>query len=174
MRPVPIQAIVLALLLASVPAQAETLKYLTSDVAGADLYIDTETIRRMPPIPVKRPFAAVQVWTIYDYSKVRREQARQARALLSFNCQRRTMAILAYVKRRPDGRPIQDWRAIDYDFKYQPAEADTMTAFVMAELCGFAPPLAMVPPPIVPPPLSWPPPTARPFPPPPVPVIPRP
>lgn len=176
------RAIALFLLLASMPAQAENLKYLTSDDTGADLYIDTQTIRRMPPIPNKRPFAAIQVWTIYDYSKVKREAARQARALLTFNCQQRTMAILAYVKRRPDGRPIQDWRSIDYDFKYQPAEADTMTAFVMAELCGFPPPVAMVPPPPPPPvtapgtvpPIYGPLPPQRPMPPPPVPFIPKP
>jgi hypothetical protein len=153
---------VMALTLAATPAQAERMKYLTSDAQGADLYIDIDSVRRMPPIPNKRPFPAVQVLTVYDYSKVRREPAREARALLTFNCQQRTMAILSYVKRRPDGRPIQDWRSIDYDFKYQPAEADTMTAYVMADVCGWAPPAPMVQP--FPQPAPVPPPVIRPMP----------
>lgn len=148
------------LIMVSTPAQAETLKFLTSDVAGTDLFVDTDSIKRSGPIPNKRPFPAVQVWTVYDYSKVKREPARSARALLSFNCQGRTMAILAYVKKRPDGRPIQDWRAIDYDFKYQAAESDALSAFVMADVCGFPPPAPLVPPPPPPPPVATTPPTS--------------
>jgi hypothetical protein len=144
-------------LIMAAPAHGETLKYLASDLQGTDLLIDTSSIRRSPPIPNKRPFAAVQVWTVYDYTKVKREPARTARALLSFNCQQRTMAILAYVKKRPDGRPIQDWKSIDYDFKYQTAESDALAGFVMADVCGFPPPPPLVPPP---PPAPITPPTA--------------
>lgn len=151
------RALALFALIIATPANGETLKYLASDLQGTDLLIDTSSIRRSAPIPNKRPFAAVQVWTIYDYTKVKREPARAARALLSFNCQQRTMATLAYVKKRPDGRPIQDWRSIDYDFKYQTAENDALAGFVMADVCGFPPPAPLVPPP---PPAPITPPTA--------------
>ena len=150
----------LALIAIPSPAHSESLKYLASDNQGTDLFVDTESIRRSGPIANKRPFPAVQAWTVYDYTRVKREPARSARALLSFNCQQRTMAILAYVKKRPDGRPIQDWRSIDYDFKYQSAESDALSAYVMAELCGFAPPAPLVPPPPPPAPVTPKPPSA--------------
>lgn len=133
------------------PLGAEMLEPIAPASNGVEVAIDRDSLRPLPPLPGRRRFAVIQVWVIYDYTKVRRDVFRDGRALLSFNCAARTSAMLAQKKYKRDGSRFYDWVGIDIDFKYKPVDAGTQTESVMQRVCGFAPTPLL---PTLPPPAS--------------------
>jgi hypothetical protein len=117
-------------------ATAERLELVAALEDGSDLYIDTDSLRRLPPVRGERPFPVTQVWAFYDLSKNRREKAREARALVSFNCATRTHNVLAFKKTLPSGQRQHDWRAIDYDFKYEKIDPDGQMDILLHRVCN--------------------------------------
>jgi hypothetical protein len=117
-------------------AAAERLELVAALEDGSDLYIDTDTLRKLAPVRGERPFPVTQVWAFYDLSKNRREKAREARALVSFNCAARTHNVLAFKKTLPTGQRQHDWRAIDYDFKYEKIEPEGQMDILLHRVCN--------------------------------------
>lgn len=125
-------------------ASAERLELVAALEDGSDLYIDTDSLRRLPPLRGERPFPVTQVWAFYDLSKNRREKAREARALVSFNCAARTHNVLAFKKTLPTGQRQHDWRAIDYDFKYEKIEPEGQMDILLHRVCNIPYPRPVV------------------------------
>ncbi len=127
---------IFGLVLMGTTARAERLEQIGVSSAGAVLYLDRDSMRTDRPIPRQRPFEAIQIWAVYDLQGVRRDPARNERALYSFDCAHRTSNTLAYQRFRPNGARLHDWRAADFDFKYEPVKSGTLTEQAMIYVCN--------------------------------------
>ena len=131
-------AFVISVALASPAAvAAETLEHVLALDDGGQVYVDKDSLRRLPPVPGDRAFPVMQVWAFYDLSGNRREKARSARALINFNCARRTSNVVAYKKTLPSGAKQYDWQASDVDFKYEAVVAESQMDELLRRACGF-------------------------------------
>jgi hypothetical protein len=117
-------------------ASAERLEQIGVSSNGALLYLDRDSMRTNRPIVGQRPFEAIQIWAIYDLQGVRRDPARGERALYSFDCLHRTSNTLAYQKYKANGARMHDWKAADFDFKYEPVKSGTLTEQAMLYVCN--------------------------------------
>jgi hypothetical protein len=124
-------------LAAPAAAAAETLEHILALDDGGQVYIDKDSIRRLPPVPGDRAFPVMQLWAFYDLSGNRREKARSARALINFDCTRRTSNVVAYKKTLPSGAKLYDWQAADVDFKYEKVEDTSQMDELLRRACGF-------------------------------------
>jgi hypothetical protein len=118
------------------PVRAETLVEVGTSTSGAILYVDRDSMRTDRAIKGQRPFDAIQIAATYDLRGVRRDPGRTERALYSFDCARRTSNTLAYQKLRADGSKLYDWKAADFDFKYEPVKPGSLTEQAMAYVCS--------------------------------------
>jgi hypothetical protein len=148
--------LILALICVAPAVTAETLEHIVTLNDGGEVYIDSESLLRLPPIKGDRPFPVVQLAVIYDLSGNRREKARSARSLINFNCQKRIGNVIAYKKLLPSGDRVYDWRGADVDFKYEAIVPASQMDELLARACGFPKPQAaelqwVAPVPLVPP-----------------------
>jgi hypothetical protein len=118
-------------------AAAETLEHVVALDDGGQVYVDKDSLRRLPPVPGDRAFPVVQIWAFYDLSGNRREKARSARALINFNCARRTSNVVAYKKTLPSGAKLYDWQSADIDFKYEAVVPESQMDELLRHACGF-------------------------------------
>jgi hypothetical protein len=118
-------------------AAAETLEHILALDDGGQVYVDKDSLRRLPPVPGDRAFPVMQIWAFYDLSGNRREKARSARALINFNCSRRTSNVVAYKKTLPTGAKLYDWQSADVDFKYEAVEEASQMDELLRRACGF-------------------------------------
>jgi len=121
---------------ASAPAFAEALVYLGPGAGNIEVYADRESLRTTAAPSRLRPFSAVQVWVVYDTSKVRRSDTRSERSLLSFNCVRRTRTILAYQKIKSNGTTVHDWHGADVAVRYESVGVNAVDEAVMIWACS--------------------------------------
>lgn len=130
--------LLIAALMSTAPllAQSGQLVEIGTNASGARLSADIGSLRPTAAIAGQRPFDAVQLWVVYDLQGVRRDPARTERALYSFDCKRRLINTLAYQRYRADGRKLHDWRAADFDFKYEAVKAGTLSEQAMNFACS--------------------------------------
>jgi opacity protein-like surface antigen len=117
-------------------AKAETLVQVGTNASGAVLYLDRDSMRTSRAIAGQRGFDVIQIAATYDLQGVRRDPGRTERALYSFDCARRTSNTLFYQKLRADGSRLYDWRAADFDFKYEPVKPGSLTEQAMSFVCS--------------------------------------
>jgi hypothetical protein len=129
-------SLLFALAILPTSVAAERLEQIGVGTNGALLYLDRDTMRTNRAIAGQRPFEAIQIWAIYDLQGVRRDPARSERALYSFDCVRRTSNTLAYQRYKANGARLHDWRAADFDFKYEPVKPGTLTEQAMIYVCN--------------------------------------
>jgi hypothetical protein len=122
--------------LSPLPAAAEDLTFIGVSSSGAQLFVDRATMKTNRPIPGQRPFESVQIWATFDLSGVRRDPARTEKALYSFNCRARTINTLAYRRTRANGTALHDWKAADYDFKYEAVKPGSLPEMAMFFACS--------------------------------------
>jgi hypothetical protein len=125
-----------ALLCYASMAKAETLVQVGTSSAGAILYLDRDSMRTSRAIKGQRGFDVIQIAATYDLQGVRRDPGRTERALYSFDCARRMSNTLFYQKLRADGSKLYDWRAADFDFKYEPVKPGSLTEQAMNFVCS--------------------------------------
>lgn len=126
----------IGLLLMPTLAIAADWRYLTSGTGGVIVHVDTDSIRELPPIEIRRPFPVRQIWVKMDYSQDKTVSYRESRALHRFNCIAETSAIASEVIYNPNGGVIRSWSKEDYDFYYEPTTPDTIGYAVMEFACG--------------------------------------
>ena len=117
-------------------AQGEALVHIGTNSAGAQLSVDRNSLKTLRAVPGQRAFEVVQLWAVYDLQGVRRDPARNERALYSFNCRARTINTLAYARYRANGTRLHDWKAADFDFKYEPVKAGSLAEQAMEFACN--------------------------------------
>jgi hypothetical protein len=125
----------LCLLAFATPAQAETLVNIADAENGDALFVDRATLRTVGPLSGYRGFPATQIWAINLVKASRRAPARTERFQFSFNCAQRTSLILTYQNSRT-GTKLQDWKAADLDFKYEPPRPGSLADFSMLFACS--------------------------------------
>ncbi len=118
------------------PAMAEDLIFIGVSSGGAQLFVDRATLRTSRAIAGQRPFDAVQIWATFDLSGVRRDPARTEKAHYSFNCRTRTINTLAYRRTRANGTTLHDWKAADFDFKYEAVKPGSLPEMAMFFACS--------------------------------------
>ena len=123
-------------LLAPVPAIAEDLTFIGVSSSGAQLFVDRTTMKTSRAIAGQRPFEAVQIWVTFDLSGVKRDPARTEKALYSYNCRTRMINTLAYRRTRANGTTLHDWKAADYDFKYEAVKPGSLPEMAMFYACS--------------------------------------
>ncbi len=132
-----VKALLISLALVSpAPAAAEDLTFIGVSSSGAQLFVDRATMKTSRAIAGQRPFEAVQIWATFDLSGVKRDPARTEKALYSFHCRARTINTLAYRRTRANGTMLHDWKAADFDFKYEAVKPGSLPEMAMFFACS--------------------------------------
>ncbi|MDJ0275202.1 hypothetical protein QLH51_00085 [Sphingomonas sp. 2R-10] len=118
--------------LISAPASATSWTKATSGTDGSIWYIDTDTIKRATGTLDRD---AIKVWVKTDYSAVRNEPAREAKALIFINCNEEQAKTTTLVKYRADGSILVDLSP-SYS-SYKPIIPETVMHGIMLAACPF-------------------------------------
>ena len=140
------------LLLSSAPAFADIL--IGSNAAGDEIRGVPGTLRVTSPDREMRAFQTVQLLAVLSTGSTRRSGPQVERMLLSFDCAARTMEILTYFKRLPNGTRTHDWRAADLALRYEPVRPGSMTEIAMRYACSGGRETSIYQPPVIPLPAS--------------------
>lgn len=124
----------LFVMLSATPAFADIL--IGSNATGDELHSVPGTLRAMPPVREMREFQAVQLLTVLSTGGKRRSGPQIERMLLSFDCAGRTMEILSYMKRLPNGTRTHDWQAADMALRYELVKPGSMNEIAMRYACS--------------------------------------
>jgi len=129
-------SLLLTFLAFSVPATAADWKYLTSSSTDTAIFVDVDSVRTLPPIPIKRPFAVRQIWVKSDHSKDASERDRESKSMHRFDCDAETMLLVSHTSYRPDGTVSDSFDKEDYEFNYKPVTPDSVGYALMEFACG--------------------------------------
>jgi hypothetical protein len=102
----------------------------------AVVFVDTDSVRGLPPVEIRRPFEAIQLWVKMDFSQDRTVSYREQRQLYRVNCAAETMMIGSSVTYSANGSVVDSWSEEDYDFHYKPQTPETIGYAIMEFACG--------------------------------------
>jgi len=100
MRPINLLTAVAAITMAAAPAFAADWIYVTTDVNGAVIYYDADTIQRSGD--------QITVWRKWDHSRDKTVKERETKSRSRYDCAERTITLLTYINYFPDGKVETD------------------------------------------------------------------
>lgn len=113
-------------------AAAEASLWLGANANGRDVFVDPQSLKKLPPAPDTRPFPVVQMFVVMQGPTAKDSTER---VVYNFSCTTRTAATIHYY-RTLKGQRTHDWRGADIKMKYYAIERGGLVEMALTYACS--------------------------------------